>query len=169
MSDDESDEFWRFAIAVYGAPGVSDECLAAQNENGCDVCMLLAAAFSALEGRLPDASTLAQWDGVVAAWRSGIVRPLRAVRDTLKPRQEQPTVARLRKSVLADELEAERIELTMLAAARQQTPAPAAPEMALEDRLVKSLRQACALYTDALVTLPNLVGAVLAYAEQPEG
>lgn len=167
MRDEEGDEIWRFAVGVYGAPGVAEECLAAQNEHGCDVCLLLAAGFSAVEGRLPDAGTLTAWDSAVTAWRTNVVHPLRAVRDTLKALDEQPGVTQLRKSVLANELEAERFELTMLAAARHLAPAPAVSGTPLEERVAASLQAASMLYADAPVALHKLAAAVVAY-KQPE-
>jgi TIGR02444 family protein len=161
MIENHADKLWRFAVAAYRAPGVADECLAAQKQHGCDVCVLLAAAFAAAEGGLPDVTTISRWDSAVASWREDVVTPLRAVRATLKLREQLPEVAALRQNVLASELEAERVELAMLAVAQRAGPAPSGGQATPEDRVTTGLRAACDYFTDARVELPRLVAAVL--------
>jgi uncharacterized protein (TIGR02444 family) len=41
----DDNDFWRFSLSVYAAPGVADECLALQDTRGVDVNLLLFCAW----------------------------------------------------------------------------------------------------------------------------
>ena len=47
--EDEGGALWRFALAVYQKPGVSDACLLLQDRHGCNVTLLLFAAWAGAE------------------------------------------------------------------------------------------------------------------------
>ncbi len=115
-----SPPFWDFSIAVYGANAVQDECLNLQDQFGLDVNLLLLCAFlGAVHGVTLTSDDIASARQEVGQWHDEIVRPLRAARRSLKTIELQDTAAtkaamQLRTQVKAAELEAERIEQTIL-------------------------------------------------------
>ena len=114
---DCNNPFWTFSLAVYARPGVAAECLALQNECNVDVNVLLYAAWLGHAHALVlTEATLAAIDTTIAVWRDTAVRPLRAVRQTLKPlpAMTEPAVQELRAQVAQLELRAEQIEQAML-------------------------------------------------------
>ena len=77
--DPGSGKLWAGITALYAEPGVAEACLAAQDEAGADVLLLLAAALRArdgisLQGAGPALAAAAE------PWRSEVVRPLRGLR-----------------------------------------------------------------------------------------
>jgi uncharacterized protein (TIGR02444 family) len=111
--------FWDFAVAVYGADGVQDECLTLQDQFGIDVNLLLFCAFvGAVHGAALTADDIVSTRQEVNAWHKDIVSRLRAVRCRLKTIELRDAIAEavvdLRNQVKAAELESERIEQIML-------------------------------------------------------
>jgi uncharacterized protein (TIGR02444 family) len=110
---------WKFSLAVYGAPGVSDACLELQERRGADVNLVLFAAFVGWSGRgRLDAAALADCRAAVGPWSAGAVQALRAVRRALKGDLGAVTAADaadLRKRVAAVEIAAEQLEQEVLA------------------------------------------------------
>src|SRR5215467_8805756 len=100
--------FWSFSLAFYGRPGVSERCLALQDEHGLDVNLVLLCCWLGWsgKGRLASAD-LAALDAAVAPWRSAVVERLRAVRRALKT-IAAPGAPSLRGEVQRLELAAER-------------------------------------------------------------
>lgn len=117
--EDPAGELWRFALALYGRPGVSGHCLMLQDRHGCDVTVLLFAAWAgAARGIGLSAPDLAAARAAVESWHGEVVRPLRAVRRRLKqgpPPAPTGRTGELRARIQAIEIEAERIELEVLA------------------------------------------------------
>lgn len=74
------EQLWDFAVALYGADGVSRACLRAQDEYGVDVTFLLAAAFAARCGLALSDAELARWENDCARWREAVLLPLRRQR-----------------------------------------------------------------------------------------
>ncbi len=125
MADDidalSPDRFWDFAVAVYGAPDVSEECLGLQARYGVDVNLLLFATYAgAALGWSFDDSDLNGLVKASEAWQRDVVARLRAARVAMKPYEKDPRaeiagqVAALRQTVKDSELAAERIEQIML-------------------------------------------------------
>jgi uncharacterized protein (TIGR02444 family) len=111
----DSARFWDFSVKVYAAEGVKPACLAIQ-AGGMDVNLALWIAWVAAAGRDPRPA-LGRALEISALWSARVVTPLRAARDSLKraPSFVDPAGAGgLRKSVLAAELEAERLEQAAL-------------------------------------------------------
>ncbi|MGQ7792483.1 TIGR02444 family protein [Faunimonas sp. B44] len=110
---------WRFALAVYGRPGVAEACLLLQDSCGVDVNVLLVALFSARAGRPLSPSGIAAADAAIARWREEVVRPLRVVRRAMK--SEAAVFGgdgeMVRNRVKAAELAAEQLEQAVLAGA----------------------------------------------------
>jgi len=113
-------EFWRFSLAVYGAPGVEPECLALQEGLAIDVNVLLFCAWLGASRRTAlTADDVESIGRVVQPWHMQAVRPLRAVRQQLKTFSGDDLQAfRSRLKVL--ELEAEQLEQAMLFAHAQR-------------------------------------------------
>ncbi|MCC7274335.1 MAG: TIGR02444 family protein [Alphaproteobacteria bacterium] len=121
---------WSFALGVYGAPGVPEMGIALQDEAGADVDILLWCAWAGTQGVALGAEAIAAAVAATRPWRDGVVRPLRGVRRTMKDMAvaaPPADVAALRAGVKAAELEAERLELAMLARLlpADRPPAPA--------------------------------------------
>jgi uncharacterized protein (TIGR02444 family) len=109
---------WDFAVAVYAAPGVPEACLALQDRHGCDVNVLLFAAWMSAVRCCPlSPGEIADAAASVEDWHRDVVRPLRGVRRRLKsgppPAPDEATAA-LRTRIKSIEIEAERIELSRL-------------------------------------------------------
>jgi len=137
--------FWSFSCAVYAREGVADACLRLQDRFGLDVNILLFCCWAAREGAgALDAVALDRVVAQTAAWRDDVVRPLRAVRRTLKggvsPMSPVPS-EQLREAVKRLELEAERIQQAALAEALPPRPRPLAPVAARRDDAMTSLIQ----------------------------
>ncbi len=114
---------WQFVTEVYGRPGVAAACLELQEQGGVDVVLLLVAGYAGRCGIALDAASLDRLDDRIAEWRARIVRPLRAVRRTLKHLDlDGVGTQSLRQDVQRVELAAERLEL---AALLQAFPPPA--------------------------------------------
>jgi uncharacterized protein (TIGR02444 family) len=123
-------ELWRFVCSFYAGKGISPAFLTLQDKLGVDVDILLFAIFAQVKrGILLDRSDLGIVDNLVRDWRSEVVQVLRRARTRLKagpaPAPSSATEA-LRNRVKATELEAEQIELAVLADwLDRQPPRPA--------------------------------------------
>jgi|KBSSwiStaDraftv2_1062776.scaffolds.fasta_scaffold141771_5 uncharacterized protein (TIGR02444 family) len=127
-------ELWAWASAAYARPGVSQACLLLQDEFEQNVCFLLWASWA----RSQDAAVLARGAAIARDWEVVAAGPLRAVRRALKnPRPPVGDAARerLRNSVKATELEAEKVLLETL----ERLGAPAA-EPATADALAAAVQ-----------------------------
>ena len=117
---DAAEDFWRFSLALYAAPGVAPACLVLQDEAGRDVNLLLYCGWVGASGRgRLDAAAIAAAEARLAPWRQGVVEPLRAARRALKG---VAGAEALYAAVKAVELDAERQAQRLLAAL---APAPA--------------------------------------------
>jgi uncharacterized protein (TIGR02444 family) len=148
---------WNFAVDLYAAPGVADACLALQDRHGCDVNVVLFAAWmGAVRRDRVRGAEMAEIAAQVAAWRDEIVRPLRAIRRRLKsgpsPAPSDAT-DELRTRLKAAELDSERIELLQLEAlARKRQPTGDDPAKASLDNLTHAVRLFAAGHVDAEAT-----------------
>jgi uncharacterized protein (TIGR02444 family) len=125
---DAAARLWRWCGEVYRRTGVSDACLALQDDCGADVNLLLTLVWAGGEGIAVDAPTLARLREVSTAWQTQIVAPLRSVRRALKGRAE---AVALREQVKAVELESERLEQALLVLALPPAARGGAPALAL--------------------------------------
>jgi uncharacterized protein (TIGR02444 family) len=110
---------WRFVLPFYSRDGVSAACLALQEKLGVDVNILLFAIFAQVErGILLERNDLAAVDALVRDWRNDVIQLLRRVRTRMKSGPSpapSPITEALRNRIKAAELEAEKIEIAMLA------------------------------------------------------
>ena len=125
---------WTFAVDLYGRPGIADACLLLQDTCRADVCLLLFALFVARERRrVLEADELEVLDAAVADWRSEVIFPLRSLRNRMKagphPAPSAATDA-LRQRVKSAEIDAEQIELAVLAQHLDRYPMPPRPATA---------------------------------------
>ncbi len=105
--------FWSFSLAIYGAPGVQEECLHLQERYGVDVNVLLFCAYvGAAYGALLSDGDVRAAVAATRDWNRAIVGSLREARRALKPLAADASApaAALRTVVKGAELEAERIE-----------------------------------------------------------
>jgi uncharacterized protein (TIGR02444 family) len=118
----ETTPFWRFSLHFYRQPGVSEACIALQDDCGVDVNLLLFLFWLADDGQLLSADEVKRLDDQVRDWRNLTIIPIREVRRRLKgaPTLVEPgTQEVLRTKVKAIELEAERLQQEALYAFSQ--------------------------------------------------
>jgi uncharacterized protein (TIGR02444 family) len=111
----EDDALWRFSLAFYALPGVAQALITLQDRDRLDVNLMLFALWLGVSGRGRLSSDgLALADRAICTIRAEIVEPLRALRRGLR-RDPDADVQRLRESVKAIELEAEKLAQRRLA------------------------------------------------------
>ena len=137
---------WDFAVRLYRRNEVAAACLTLQEryapEVDVDVNVILWCVWTALGGHGElDEQTLAGALAVVADWRREVILPLRAARRRLLT-EIKPVPLTMAESLRQDighaELEAERIELLVLAQivpGRERSPPPATAVLAAQHNL----------------------------------
>src|SRR5579859_1563322 len=106
----ETTPFWRFSLHFYRHAGVSDACIALQDEQGVDVNLLLFLFWLADDGRQLS-------DDAVRDWRNLTIVPIRDTRRKLKGARtivDAATQEVFRNKVKAIELDAERLQQAAL-------------------------------------------------------
>jgi uncharacterized protein (TIGR02444 family) len=118
------DAFWRFSLAFYGRPAVSEACIALQDRHDRDVTLVLYACWVGLSGRgRLGAAELARAEAASASWRDGVIEKLRQARRAIKDANRDGALTALYEAAKAVELEGERVAQRRLEAL---APAPAA-------------------------------------------
>ncbi len=105
--------FWRFSLHFYRQPGVSDACIALQDNCGVDVNLLLFLFWLASEGRQLSADEVKKLDDNVRSWRELTIIPIRNTRRQLKGAAtliEPGRQEAFRNKVKTVELEAEQLQ-----------------------------------------------------------
>ncbi|MEM6491520.1 MAG: TIGR02444 family protein, partial [Pseudomonadota bacterium] len=104
-----------FVRTIYAKPGVADACLRLQEGGDVDVVVLLWALWRAMAGvGAPDAAAVEAAARRTAPWRAQVVRPLRAIRRTMKagvPGAPRAAAEPLRGKIKGLEIEAELFAL----------------------------------------------------------
>jgi uncharacterized protein (TIGR02444 family) len=163
-------DLWRFACAFYARDGVAPACLTLQESLNVDVNILLFAIFARLaRGVALDASDLGVVDALVRDWRHEIVQPLRRLRTRLKagPAPAPSTASdHLRNRIKAAELEAEQIELALLAGWLDRRPSRPAASAAPIDAASVPLMVGRYFDARAVDAFPREVGDALAALSQ---
>lgn len=128
------DDLWSFSLAVYDAPGVAEACLTAQDAHGQDVNLILWAAWLGWRGHMLTLAELEAAQAATTPWREEVVTPLRTLRRRLKtgplPAPDPASLA-LRERIKAAELDAERLQQSLLAQIPPITRCDNKPEIAL--------------------------------------
>jgi uncharacterized protein (TIGR02444 family) len=105
--------FWRFSLGFYRQPGVSEACIALQDEAGVDVNILLFLLWNATLKRTLSNGDVAELERKVGPLRDATVIPLRTLRRALRtppPVVEPGAAEAFRTHVKRVELEAERLQ-----------------------------------------------------------
>jgi len=105
----DSEALWRFSLAFYARPGVSEALIALQDHARCDVNLMLFALWLGVSGRSRlTKKELAIADRVARPIGADIVEPLRVLRRKLSC-DPDADVQRLREGIKALELSAEKV------------------------------------------------------------
>jgi uncharacterized protein (TIGR02444 family) len=109
----ETTPFWRFSLHFYRQAGVSDACIALQDDRGVDVNLLLFLFWLASDGRHLSADEVKTLDDKVRSWRELTIVPIRDTRRKLKGAAtlvEPGKQEAFRNKVKAIELDAEKLQ-----------------------------------------------------------
>jgi uncharacterized protein (TIGR02444 family) len=107
---------WAAMVRRYTeTPGLMLTCLALQDHHGVDVVMALFLWLADAAGLSPTEAEAAALQDAVQPWRQNVVLPLRGVRNWQKAHATAEAELAHRESVKALELQAERLELDLLA------------------------------------------------------
>jgi uncharacterized protein (TIGR02444 family) len=138
---------WSFIIALYGHPGVQQACLLLQDSFGVDVSFLLTLVWFAANGVTFDDGDVEALDQAVASWRGNVVKPLRTLRHDIKPiAGHDGVVAGFRNRIKSIEIEAEQIEIAMLARAVDRRKPGAAGKAARPEPIVRTVETVLAFH-----------------------
>jgi uncharacterized protein (TIGR02444 family) len=121
----ETTPFWRFSLGFYRQAGVSDACIALQDDCGVDVNLLLFLFWLADDGQLLSADEVKKLDDKVRSWRELTIIPIRDTRRKLKGARTlvDPGAQEVfRTKVKAIELDAERLQQQALYAFTRSGP-----------------------------------------------
>lgn len=106
---------WDFSLRIYRRPGVSEACLMLQDTAGADVNIILFCLWLAAARNPPlTPETLASLDHQVAAWRSGVIEPLRAIRRAFNDFSGLSIGGHVKNQIRQAEFEAEHAEQILL-------------------------------------------------------
>lgn len=109
------DDFWRYAVALYGRPGVADSLISLQDADGADALVLLLICWLADAGWPPlSPPLLERIVGRARPWNREVVQPLRRARRAVKRFGDGG--AGLYEDLKAVELAAERAQISALEA-----------------------------------------------------
>jgi uncharacterized protein (TIGR02444 family) len=153
VGEKEASAFWKFSLLFYRRPGVSEACLTLQEVGGADVNILLYLLFVARSNKKVGYQELERIEQRVSAWREGVVRPIRALRVSLKggaPPVDAQLVREFREKVKRLELEAEWVEQRTL-----ESMFSAPPIGSLEESPIAAARASLAAYADLLESMPR--------------
>lgn len=135
--------FWDFTLQVYGREGVSPAVIALQDRHGLDVDILLFCCWTGSTGHgALGPSEIARAKTVADPWQSQVVNALRTIRRRIKDGFEGTPPGlpdALRKQILSQEIDAERLEQIMLEATVTSAPDPSRPAEARAANAAASL------------------------------
>jgi uncharacterized protein (TIGR02444 family) len=117
--------FWRFSLTFYRQAGVSDACIALQDNCGVDVNLLLFLFWLASDDRQLSIDDVELLDDNVRDWRNLTIVPIRDARRKLKGAATLVAPAKqeaFRTKVKAIELDAERLQQEALYEFTQSGP-----------------------------------------------
>ncbi len=121
----ETTPFWRFSLRFYRQSGVSDACIALQDDCGVDVNLLLFLFWLAADGQLLSPDEVRKLDDQVRDWRNLTIIPIRDTRRKLKGSRTLVDPGKqeaFRNKVKAIELDAERLQQEALYAFTRSGP-----------------------------------------------
>ncbi|MEM7404118.1 MAG: TIGR02444 family protein [Pseudomonadota bacterium] len=157
-ASDTAGTFWPYSLELYGCPGLPELLIAAQDDCGADVNLLLWMCWlAATRAVSAEPADLQGADAAIAQLRAEVVMPLRDVRRALKRNTRWMARADLeavRQKVKSSELDAERVvQLTLegYAGSRWSSMGPAADGEAVDpERARGALGRSLANYASFL-------------------
>lgn len=116
---------WDFVVELYAKPGISQACLELQDRLGIDVSFLLTVLFYAKHRGIDfSVEKIASLDRSISAWRDEVILPLRQLRRCVKVSGLlNSSTEEFYRRIKADELLAERLEISAIEQQLEQTPA----------------------------------------------
>jgi uncharacterized protein (TIGR02444 family) len=130
---DNERSLWRFSLEFYADPSVAGICIDLQDRHAADVNVLLFVLWCASRHRSLSRQELERVVTSVFGWQSEVVRPLRGVRRYLKQFTADPALApifELREAIKKHELEAERVQQSLMEAKFGEIGSPASDRAA---------------------------------------
>jgi uncharacterized protein (TIGR02444 family) len=130
---DKEGSFWKFSLAFYSDPAVAGICIDLQDRHSIDVNVLLFVLWCASRDRSLSPLELESVVASVAGWHNTVVKPLRGVRRNLKQFAADTAlepISDLREAVKKQELEAERLQQSLMEAKFSEIGSPAADRAA---------------------------------------
>ncbi len=124
---DNEGSFWTFSLAFYADPAIGGICIDLQDRYSCDVNVVLFVLWCASRNRSLYAHEVESVVAMVAPWQNDVVRPLRGVRRDLKPLAADlalAPVSAFREVIKKQELEAERLQQSLMQARFADIGAP---------------------------------------------
>ncbi|WP_439102302.1 TIGR02444 family protein [Congregibacter sp.] len=139
---------WRFAVTVYGLPGVADACLRAQRQWDVDVNLMLFVSWCAGQGVCLTPDDLQRAEARCLAWRERVVLPVREQREQWR---NAPGLGAEYAAIKDLELQAERRQLELLADFFEQDHASAVAtesKASVESEILKQQLRVLATHYD---------------------
>jgi uncharacterized protein (TIGR02444 family) len=130
---DKESSFWTFSLEFYSDPAVAGICIDLQDRYAADVNIVLFVLWCASRGRRLSPQELERVVASISSWQNDVVRPLRGVRRNLKQLAADLALApisELREAVKKQELEAERLQQSLMEAAFSDIGSPASDRAA---------------------------------------
>lgn len=134
-----SNPLWDYSLVRYGQNEVAKTCLALQDAYGLDVNVLLYAAWLAHGQRGLSDDHLAALEASVSAWRTEVVKPLRALRRQLRT---NTGAAGIHDALKALELRAEREQQDLMYAFYRRAQVLPCSENSLLENLTRVAQMA---------------------------
>ncbi|MGB1109316.1 MAG: TIGR02444 family protein [Gammaproteobacteria bacterium] len=138
-SDQVSKAFWEFSVDLFTREGVEANCLLLQDRYGLNVNLTLLCLWAGLSGRPALKSTdITSAIAASAHWHGSVVEPLRQIRRVVQAvgKIGDSDLSGIRRSLLHDELAAERIEQSAIVSA---LPGIESTTLGLDARLTNTL------------------------------
>lgn len=92
-------EFWHYAVKIYGKPGVAEKLLHLQDNFALDINLLLLMHWLGNQGRLMDNTALHECIKLAEDWQQAVIRPLRSARRALRERRGDDALYRQAKTL----------------------------------------------------------------------
>ncbi|SDT10319.1 TIGR02444 family protein [Bradyrhizobium canariense] len=130
---DKKGSFWTFSLEFYADPSVAGICVDLQDRHSSDVNILLFVLWCASRHRRLSPHELGRVVASVSGWQNEVVRPLRGVRRNLKQFALDlalESIVDLREAVKKQELEAERLQQSLMEAKFGEIGSPASDRAA---------------------------------------
>jgi uncharacterized protein (TIGR02444 family) len=130
---DKESSFWKFSLAFYADPAIAGICIDLQDRHASDVNVVLFVLWCASRHRSLSAYELERVVASISGWQNDVVRPLRGVRRNLKQLAADLALApisALREAVKKQELEAERLQQSLMEAGFSDIGSPALDQAA---------------------------------------